>query len=326
MKILVLRFSSIGDIVLTSPVVRNLYNQIPNVEIHFATKNSFKDTLCFSPYIHKIKLLEKGNWQMFVNELKAEKYDAIVDLHNNLRTRRLGFVLGVKKVYRFKKHNIAKWLAVKFKNIKVLPPVHIVDRYINSIEKLGIKNDFKGLDYFTGNTILPETLSFLSQTKFLAVVLGGQYFTKRTPVNKLVELLKDTTYPLVLLGGKEDIEQGGILENLLVDKNVINATGVLSINQSALVLKLSYKVISNDTGLMHIAAAFNKPILSLWGNTIPEFGMYPYFPKNSDSEKLSLVLEVKNLDCRPCSKIGFDSCPKGHFNCMNKIDFTNVTL
>jgi ADP-heptose:LPS heptosyltransferase len=326
MKILVLRFSSIGDIVLTSPVVRVLYKQIPNVEIHFATKNAFEQTLCFSPYIHKVKLLENGNWNKFVNNLKEEKYDVIVDLHNNLRTRRLSFVLGVKKVYRFKKHNVAKWLAVKFKNIKVLPQVHIVDRYINTIEKLGAQNDYMGLDYFTGNTKLPESLNFLSQTKFLAVVLGGQYFTKRAPVNKLVELVKDSSYPLVLLGGKEDKAEGEKLENLLVERNVINAIGLLSLNQSALVLKFSHKVISNDTGLMHIAAAFNKPILSLWGNTIPEFGMYPYYPKNSDAEKHSLVLQVKHLDCRPCSKIGFDSCPQGHFNCMNNIEFKNVTL
>lgn len=326
MKILVLRFSSIGDIVLTSPVVRILFNQIPNAEIHFATKSSFQQTLCHSPYISKVKLLEKGNWQIFIKDLKQEKYDVIIDLHNNLRTRRLSYILGVNKVYRFKKYNIAKWIAVTFKNIKILPAVHIVDRYIKTTEKLGVKNDYLGLDYFIGNTVLPEKCNSLNQEKFLAIVLGGQYFTKRAPANKLVELLKETTYPLVLLGGKEDMQQANVLESLLGEKVLINAVGLLSINQSALVLKLSYKVISNDTGLMHIAAAFNKPILSLWGNTIPEFGMYPYFPKNSLSEKLSYILEVKDLDCRPCSKIGFDVCPKGHFNCMNNIDFKDVTL
>lgn len=326
MKILVLRFSSIGDIVLTSPVVRILYNQIPNAEIHFATKASFQQILCHSPYIKEVKLLEKGNWQNFILDLKEEKYDVIIDLHNNLRTRRLSFVLGIKRVYRFKKYNIAKWMAVTFKNIQKLPSVHIVDRYIKATEKLNVKNDYLGLNYFIGNTELPETYNFLYKEKFLAIVLGGQYFTKRAPASKLVELLKYSTYPLVLLGGKEDLEQANILESLLSEKVIINAAGLLSINQSALVLKLSYKVVSNDTGLMHIAAAFDKPILSFWGNTIPEFGMYPYFPINSDSEKLSHILEVENLDCRPCSKIGFDACPKGHFNCMNKIDFKNVTI
>jgi ADP-heptose:LPS heptosyltransferase len=75
-------------------------------------------------------------------------------------------------------------------------------------------------------------------------------------------------------------------------------------------------IVTNDTGLMHIASAFHKPIISLWGNTVPEFGMYPYMPGRPQGYD---VMEVKKLPCRPCSKIGYEKCPKGHFKCMELI-------
>src|SRR5262245_21716119 len=142
MKILILRFSSIGDIVLTTPVPRCVKTQLENVEVHYATKAQYRSILESNPYVDKVFLLG-GNLNDLVSELRKEKYDVILDLHNNLRTRILKWKLGVKS-YSFDKLNIEKWLMVNFK-INKLPDVHIVDRYLETAKSLGVKNDALGL-------------------------------------------------------------------------------------------------------------------------------------------------------------------------------------
>ena len=324
MKILVIRFSSIGDIVLTTPVIRGIKEQVDGAEVHFATKQKFEAVVKHNPFLSKIHLLD-NDFTSFKNQLKAEKFDLVIDLHHNLRSLRLKKALGVKS-FSFDKINFSKWLSVLFKNKKFLPKLHIVDRYMATAKSLGVLNDGKGLDYFLGKETLPEEFAKITKSPFIAVAIGGQHFTKRMPVKKLSELLDKSTLPLVLLGGKEDDQSAAEIVKQLPHHQVFSLCGKLSLNQSALVVKHAQKLITHDTGLMHIGAAFNIPITSIWGNTIPEFGMTPYFPTNSLQEKQSHRLEVQNLSCRPCSKIGFDKCPKGHFDCMNKIDITHVEL
>ena len=145
MKILILRFSSIGDIVLTTPVIRTLKTQLDNAEIHFATKKSYFSILEANPYLSKIHLLESSTSDL-IKELKKEKFDFIIDLHNNLRTRQVKLALGVKSK-SFKKLNVEKWLKVQLK-VDRLPNVHIVDRYMETVKELGVKMDALGLDYF----------------------------------------------------------------------------------------------------------------------------------------------------------------------------------
>lgn len=313
MKILIIRFSSIGDIVLTTPVIRCCKQQIKNAEIHFVCKSAFKSTLEHNPYISKLITFDKDINEV-IPQLKKENYDVLIDLHNNLRSRRLKLALG-KKSLAFDKLNIKKFLAVALKNKNLLPDVHIVQRYLQTVSSIGVKDDGKGLDYFITekdsvdlNSINPEL-----KNGYVALVAGGSYFTKKIPVNKLVEICNHLKLPVVLLGGKEDSQ---VSEEVVTKcKNAINLCGKYSLNQSAYVIRHSSFVVSSDTGLMHIASAFGKKIFSLWGNTIPEFGMYPYKPGEG-----SQILEVKNLKCRPCSKLGYSKCPKGHFKCMNEID------
>lgn len=313
MKILIIRFSSIGDIVLTTPVVRCCAQQIKNAEIHFVCKASFKSTLEHNPYIHKLITFEKD-----INEvipvLKKENYDVLVDLHNNLRSRRLKLALGKKSV-AFDKLNVRKFLAVALKSKNLLPDIHIVQRYLQTVSSLGVKDDGKGLDYFISEKDSVDLSTIHSELNkgYIALVVGGSYYTKKIPVNKLIETCNNSKLPLVLMGGKED---SSIAEQVVSKcKNAINICGKYSLNQSAFIIQHSSFVITSDTGLMHIASAFGKKIFSLWGNTIPEFGMYPYKPGEG-----SKILEVKNLKCRPCSKLGYGKCPKGHFKCMNEID------
>ncbi len=314
-KILIIRLSSIGDIVLTTPIIRCLKTQLPDTEVHYLTKEQFQPVLEANPFIDKIFTI-KDKINEVLPKLKSESYDHIVDLHKNFRSK--GIIAGLKKpTSSFSKINVRKWLAVNL-IINMLPQIHIVDRYFQAVEMLGIKNDGKGLDYFIPekDEVDLKTIPQLFQNGYIGWVIGGKHNTKIYPEEKIIEICRSINIPVVLLGGPEDREKGDRITKTVGDF-VFNACGKFNINQSASLVKQAKKIITNDTGLMHIAAAFKKEIISLWGNTIPEFGMYPYMP---GFENKSHILEVKNLSCRPCSKIGFEKCPKKHFDCMEKID------
>jgi len=308
-KILIIRFSSIGDIVLTTPVIRCLKKQL-NIEVHYLTKSSFGGILKNNPYVDKLHTIDKEVDSDLIQGLKSEEFDFVVDLHNNLRTLRLKRVLQVASK-SFSKLNILKWLLVNLK-IDKMPNVHIVDRYLDTVAHLGVKNDHEGLDYF-----IPETskvdISRLPQEQargYVGVVIGGQHATKMMPVAKLIEVCRNLSEPIVLLGGPEDASRGEEIVKS-VGAKVFNACGKFKLDESASLVQQANWIITHDTGLMHIAAAFKKRIVSVWGNTVPELGMYPY---QADSQ--SKIVEIKGLSCRPCSKIGFAKCPKGHFKCM----------
>lgn len=320
MKILVVRFSSIGDVVLTTPVLRCIKQQIKNVELHFLTKQSFRNVIENNIYLDKLYTIQNKLSEV-IPDLKKENYDYIIDLHHNLRTFKLKLALG-KKTFSFNKLNPEKFLIVNFK-INRLPLVHIVDRYFETVTTLGVKNDTKGLDYFIEKKDQIDISSYLPvhfQNGYHVLVVGGSYYTKQIPINKLKEICVQSSLPLVLLGGKEDSEIAESVHQAFPEK-ALNLCGKLNINQSASIVQQARTVITSDTGLMHIAAAFKKDIISLWGNTIPEFGMGPYMAGNN-----SHLLEVKNLPCRPCSKLGYKKCPKGHFKCMNDIEINSVSF
>lgn len=315
-KYLIIRFSSIGDIVLTSPVIRGLKQQVEGAEVHFLTKASYRNILENNPYVDKVHVL-KNSLRETVNELRKEGFDYVIDLHHNLRTQRLKNRLKVVD-FSVNKLNREKWLMVNFKKNK-LPDKHIVDRYLETVSVFDVANDMQGLDYFIPKEDSTEKLRSehnLSQS-YIAFAIGGQHATKKLDETSLDALCAKVNSPLVLLGGKEDVEQAEKLSNS--HAHVMSFCGKLNLNQSADMVKHAKLVITHDTGLMHIASAFHKPILSIWGNTIPEFGMTPYLPDEN-----SKIFEVKDLKCRPCSKIGFDKCPKKHFDCMKKQDIDAI--
>ena len=331
-KILVIRFSSIGDIVLTTPVVRCLKKQL-GAEVHFLTKRGFEKILLNNPNIDRVFSIEKKISEI-IKSLKLERYDYVIDLHNNLRSWQVKNALGVKS-YSFDKLNFEKWLMVNLK-INRLPHNHIVDRYLDTVKDLGARNDRQGLDYFIPKEDEIDVVKFLrenftrelppqyfdqkSENKlpYLAFVIGAAHATKRLSVDKIVEICNGLNLPVLLLGGKEDKANGDAIA-MKSTHYVFNFCGMLNLNQSASAVKQARKVITHDTGLMHIAAAFDKKIISVWGNTIPEFGMTAY---TNEVENF----EVEGLSCRPCSKIGHQKCPKGHFDCMQKQDSKAIIL
>ena len=306
LKILVVRFSSIGDIVLTTPVVRMLKTQL-NAEVHFLTKTPFVSLFKNNPYVDSVFQIDKSINEV-ISDLKKENYDYVIDLHSNLRTQILKLKLGVS-AKSFNKLNWEKFLLTNFKT-NILPDVHIVDRYLDTVKFLGITNDNKGLDFFLSDADKVDLAE--SPKDYIAFVIGGQHATKILPTAKIISICKKLNKAVLLIGGPDDKARG---DEISKASGAINTCGDHSLLQSAFLIKNSAYVISHDTGMMHIAAAFKKKIYSVWGNTIPEFGMYPYL-----SDKNSKMIEVQDLSCRPCSKIGYDKCPKGHFKCMQEID------
>ncbi len=314
-KFLIIRFSSIGDIVLTTPVIRCLKQQVPDAEVHFLTKSAFLPVVEHNPYIDKIHFLAHS-WELMIEELKLENYDYIIDLHHNTKTLRVKSALK-RKSYSFYKLNIEKYLYTAFK-INFLPKVHIVDRYLKTVESFGVKNDGAGLDYFISKAdeIKREDIPASHSVGYVACVIGAALGTKKWPVERWKEFCSKIKFPVILLGGQEDAETGKEIA-AVDDIKVYNACGKFKLNESADIVRKARLVVTNDTGLMHIAAAYKKPIVSLWGNTVPSFGMTPYY---GDAQAADVIMQVNKLWCRPCSKIGYKKCPLGHFKCMKKIE------
>lgn len=323
-KFLIIRFSSIGDIVLSTPVFRCIKNQIPNAEVHFVTKLSFKMVTESNPYIDRFFYFE-NDLEGLIQQLKTEEYDYVVDLHKNFRSIRITQALK-KKTYTIDKESVRKLILTKLK-INVMERVHITQRCINTLAPLGIKDDGLGLDYFIPekDRVTEDDIPTSHLAGFIAIVIGANYFTKKLPAHKLKELCRKIDFPVILIGGKEDSFIGE--EVASVDKiKIYNACGKFNLNESADLVRKSKLVISNDTGLQYIACAFQKPILAIWGGTSPKLDVEPYYGSLFMNKRENPVFEniVLNLWCQPCSKYGTATCPLGHFNCMEKQDIDAI--
>ncbi len=319
-KFLIIRFSSIGDIVLTTPVIRCLKQQVPNAEVHFLTKEEYRGLVIHNPYIDKVQVLS-SSWDLMIHQLQFEEYDYIIDLHHNLRTLRIKKALSPAKSFSFDKLNIQKWLLTAFK-INRLPDVHIVDRYLATLKSFNVVNDGLGLDFFMvdKDKISEKDLPMSHWFGYIGIAIGAALHTKKLPVHKLQELCSKIEFPIILLGGPEDRKAGDEIASI-DDIKIYNACGKFSLSESADIVYHSKLLITHDTGLMHIAAAYKKPVISIWGNTVPAFGMAPYYGNVS---VIHLISEVSELRCRPCSKIGYKKCPKGHFKCMELQDVDKI--
>ena len=312
-KVLLIRFSSIGDILLTSPVIRSLKQARPELELHFVTKKAFKDLLSDNPHLDKLHLLD-GSLFSLISQLRVEKYDYVLDLHRNLRTRIIKAAL-MRPSKSFNKENGKKYLLVRKK--KITGEIdHIVKRYGETLSALKVRLDKEGLELHLPNRVVEEAKMksqpfFGKHPKVLAVVLGANYKTKRWVVDYFPLLLNKLGLPVLLIGGKDTWEDATLISSKL-QVPVLDIVGKEKLLVSAAMMKNCDAVLTHDTGFMHIAAAFKQKVFSIWGSTVPELGMTPYKTE-------SYLIENRNINCRPCSKIGFDKCPKGHFNCMNSL-------
>lgn len=324
MKILVIRLSSIGDIVFTTPVIRCLKKQLPGTEVHFLTKKKFRTVTEHNPYIDRFFYYD-NSLSAIKKDLKEQRYDYVIDLHKNIRSLLIRLALR-RKTFVFRKLSFRKLLLTKW-HIDFMPGRHIVDRNMDTVKKLGVSNDGEGLDYFIapGERVDPGMLPQPFQKGFVAVVIGASYFTKKLPVPNLQELCRQMALPVILIGGPEDKNEGAAIASVQPEM-IYNACGQFSLNQSADLVRQSTLVIAHDTGLQYIACAFGKPVLSVWGGTSPSLDVEPYYGRKIP-EGLSFTHKnflVPGLPCQPCSRYGSKKCPRGHFKCMKQQDVAAI--
>lgn len=324
-KILIIRLSSIGDIVLSTPLIRVLRNKFPNSQIDFIIKREFAELLKYNPNLTNLIEFNSENGFKELLKLKRqilkEKYDLIVDIHNNLRSVFLRTFTGAR-VVRINKRVFKRFLLVKFKINLYKNAIHVVDRYIETLYNFSIKNDNQGLEIFVPEDTIETTknkIDFSDENFYIAIAPSAKHETKRWLPERFAQLgdklAEKFKAKIILLGGKEDEDRCRLIEQMMINKP-INLCGKTSLLESAAALSLCKLLVTNDSGLMHIGSAMKTKIVAIFGSTVKEFGFFPYGVE-------SITIE-KNISCRPCSHIGKDKCPKGHFRCMKDIQVDDV--
>ncbi|HAV24357.1 MAG: lipopolysaccharide heptosyltransferase II [Ignavibacteria bacterium GWA2_55_11] len=326
-KTLVIRFSSIGDIVLASPLLRQLRLKFPHGQIDFATRREYAELVRHNHnlnYTYEFDATEGfAGLRRLKHRIAGEHYDLIVDIHNSLRSRFLRGVRNVRHVVTVDKRVLERTALVKFKKNFYTSIVPVADRYLETVARWGIVNDGKGLELH-----IPDEVLFGVNGRMVALKLHrfekvygfcptARHATKRWPPERYAELgirlIRETSGAVVLFGGLADRSvNGGIARSIAASthaERVIDLTGELSLLENAAAMEYVEAIVTNDSGLMHIAAARRKPLVAIFGSTVREFGFSPTNPE-------ATVLERSGLSCRPCSHIGRASCPEGHFRCM----------
>lgn len=305
-NILVIRLSSLGDILLTTPFIRSINKKYPDIKIDFILKEQYREILQFNPYISKVYEFKKSSKdrRLLFKTIKKNKYDLVIDLQNNFRSSRIRRMIHAPAV-KFKKRTLAKFLLVKFKYnlLREAPP--IPNRYAQVLDNF--KLDDEGLDFHLPGSATSQLGDF---NKYIGFAPGSRHFTKMWPLQYFAELgnlLMSKGYLVVLFGGKSDLQ---ICYELSVKiPGAINLCNDDKIFNTAIDMKKCRAVVCNDSGLMHIACSLKISVLAIFGSTVKEFGFMPYNCKGS-------VLENIGLYCRPCTHIGKESCPEDHFRCM----------
>ena len=322
MKILIIRLSSIGDILLSTAFIRQTRLTFPEAEIDFIIKKRFADLVQYNPHINKVFEYDDENktgLSEFVSHFKTIKYDYIFDLHNNLRSIYIRNRIHAKNRFHIKKDKLAQTALVKLKwhlysHLKSIP-----ERYSDVGVEAGITDDGKGLEVYWNEETESSVNDHFSRAKIvvsrptIGLAPGAGFYTKRWPRDYFIQLIdlinSRDDYNILLLGGEQETELGKQLAKL---PNVYNFIAKLNILESGVAISRLSSLISNDSGLMHMATCVNTPVVAIFGSSVKEFGFFPYRAKSS-------VVENKDLDCRPCSHIGKSSCPRSHFKCMNDI-------
>ncbi len=319
-KILIIRLSSIGDILLTTPFIRQLKTRFPLARIDFVVKQEFEELLKFNPHIDNLYTPDFRNDPASLKDLKqrlhANSYDVIIDLHNNLRSNFLRRGSGAKYIRKIHKNKIRQVLLVYFKINIYRDIIPIPLRYLNVGADFDVKDDDKGLEIFWDQNIVDsvnEKINFADSNSIVCFAPGAAHFTKRWPKNHFqqlcIKLRERKEYKIILLGGEADRELGNFLSE---NNHVIDYTGKLNLLETGYLMSRAKALVTNDTGLMHLGTAVDIPVLALFGSTVEAFGFFPFRGQ-------AKVLENASLSCRPCTHIGRRECPKDHFKCMKEI-------
>lgn len=303
-RILIIRLSSLGDILLSTPLIRSIKKNFPHITIDYLLREEYKDVLTNNLYINRLFLFKRDNSNLS-DELTSANYDLVIDLQNNFRSSGIKKKIKTRNVKTFNKRTLDKLLLVKFKINRLKDSKQIPVRYAESVD--GLNLDEEGLDLFTGN--VKSSIS-RKEKDYIGFAPGSRHFTKTWPKDYYIDLgkkLNDAGNTIALFGGKEDSETCGEIAKSIPGSIELSNNNDLLL--TAVNMKECKAIACNDSGLMHTACAMNVPVLAFFGSTVREFGFTPY--KNNN-----LILENKTLSCRPCTHIGRESCPKKHFKCI----------
>jgi heptosyltransferase-2 len=330
--ILIVRFSSVGDIVLSSLLVRTLRNRFPGCQLDFCVKKEFADLVLSNPNISRvIEFPTDGGFadlRHLRRQILQKRYDLIVDIHDNLRSRYICFSAG--NVVRFRKRKLARFLLVTMKlnayhRFGSAPSVAL--RYLEPVRDFGVEDDGNGLELFFDEEVsarvreLVRGSGFTVKEKFVGVCPSARHNTKMWPKERFAEaastLSKEHNQPIALFGsGDDEVKRCAEIASMICSVNaetkIMNLAGRISLIETAAMMDNCSFVLTNDTGLMHIAAARKRKVVAIFGSTVRELGFFPFGTEHA-------VVENAELKCRPCSHIGLAKCPKGHFRCMNEI-------
>ncbi|OLD68191.1 MAG: hypothetical protein AUI33_09835 [Ignavibacteria bacterium 13_1_40CM_2_61_4] len=333
-KILLIRFSSMGDVILASPLIRTLRAAYPEAQIDFLAKKEYAELLRFSPHLSSILELRSSDSEelkTLKGRIRLKRYDAIIDLHNSLRSRYLRYFSGARYVRVVDKRLLKRFLLVKFKWNLYGDPAPVAERYLETVRKFGIRDDGGGLEIFIPEEIVQSVRALLGRYKLerhstvLAMAPTARHFTKRWLPERFIEFgaqfAKETGAKILVLGNKEEAGLCSDIAQMINARTGSNSAeslaGRVTLLETASVLDHCTLVLSNDTGIMHLAAARGKKVVAIFGSTVREFGFFPF-------RTSSVVMEKAGLPCRPCSHIGRPRCPKGHFRCMKDIQVGEV--
>jgi heptosyltransferase-2 len=321
-NILVIRFSSLGDVVLTTPVYPNLKSEWPNARITVLTKKSFQSVFEGNPHVDRVWTFDSDSEGYFsiAKRVHEEKFDLIVDLQNNLKSYFLRVIAGPPLAVPVDKVSMARWKLLLLKWASPVLEGSVRERNLDTLRRINVGRAFEETQLFPQNAEdVLKKLNIPVGRRLIGIAPGARHATKRWPVEKFAEAANrlgafpDTT--LLLLGDKSDEAVGKAVQGKLVvdHRNIVGRTNLSEL--IAVTSRLSF-LLTNDSGLLHVGEALGVRLVSIFGPTVRAFGFAPY-------RSTSRVVEV-SLPCRPCSRHGDEACPLRHHNCMMDVDVSAV--
>lgn len=314
MRILVIRFSSIGDIILTTPILKKIKIKYPEARIDFLTMDKFKDAILGNKNIDNLILFDKNRYKGikgiydFSKSIKRNKYDVVIDLHSKIRSKLVSLFLG-SKTYRYKKRKFWKTILVKLKLIKYKVDNTIVKNYFNALKELNINYEKEDLEF---NFTKKDLKKVNNYNNFIVFATGASKNTKKWKKNYFGELGKILSEKfdenIMLIGSKVEFETNEDIKNIIGER-AVNLSGKLTLKESGALISKAKFIVTNDSGPFHIARGVNTDSFVIFGPTDPN--MFE-FNKNE-------ILIYGNEDCSPCSLHGDKKCPKGNFKCMRNL-------
>ncbi len=331
-RILIIRLSSLGDVVLTTEFLRLLKKHFPQANIDFIVRKEYADILKYSPHLTKLYLLDTSKGLSGLIELRKElqkaNYNVVFDLHNNLRSRLIRFRIA-SKIHVVRKNCIKRFLLVHFKWNLYKKILSVPEKYFNIAYQYSLQHDDLGLELHIHSSVFENLQKKLrhscNECFTIAFCPSSKHKTKQWPAERFIDLgeilVKQYNVTILILGDVKDRELCKMIASCINDRlhkvKAYSYAGELTILESAALMSSCSVVVTNDSGLMHIAAALKKKIVAIFGSTVKEFGFYPY---KTDF----IIVEKKELDCRPCTHIGKQKCPRKHFLCMELITVEEV--